>query len=271
MWLPVWGQDDVLRQATIRSLERQGQNALLIALDADGRGRIWRSENLGASFHETYSAADESIRVTALAVAPTNPNRVLAGLSDGLVIGSNDGGETWSSVTTFATEVQYLAFAPSDAARVYGILATRGPVRSTDGGATFEELARIRVDRDEPGEGETLNRFTQGRTTLQIAVHPADPNHILLATGAGLLRSTDGGRRFVQLPVPIKPEALPVRAVTLHPNNAGIIYTTAGDGLYTSFDGGSNWRVTRFTISPDLRYVWASRSAADLVLIGTAE
>src|SRR3989344_2218586 len=140
MWLPVWGQDNVLQQTTIRAIERQGQSALLISLDADKRGRIWRSENLGASFHETYSAANDGITITALAVAPTNPNRVLAGLSDGLVIGSGDGGETWSSLTTFEVEVQYLTFAQSDAARVYGLLATRGPIRSVDGGATFEEL-----------------------------------------------------------------------------------------------------------------------------------
>lgn len=270
-WLPVWGQEEVLKGISVRAFARVADAGVLIALDSDNRGRVWKSEDAAASFRETYSAADEKVYVTALTVSPSNPSHVVAGLSDGLLIASHDGGETWASETIFDDAITSLTFAAASDNVLFGSLVKKGAIKSVDGGETWEELSRIRLQRDDPQRDAALSKFSGSRSVFGVILHPIDAAQLLLATAGGLLRSYDSGVHWELLPVPLRPEALPVRAAAYDPRNPTIIHTTAGDGLYTSFDGGANWRVTRFTISPALSRIAVSRQTSDLVLIGTTK
>lgn len=270
-WLPVWGQEEILRSSTIRGIARTQDGGLLLALDFDKRGRIWKSEDGGATFRETFSSANDKVLVTTLAVSPVNKLRVLAGLSDGLLIQSLDGGETWSSLTTFNDVIALLTFGRNSDTTVYGSLVAQGMIRSLDGGATFENLSKLRLTRDDPAFEQALSRYTGSRTILSIALHPTDPNQLLIATAGGLLRTRDQGTHWELLPVPLRPEALPVQSVAYDPQNPRTLYTTAGDGLYTSFDDGANWRITRFSIRPALSLLAVSRQDGEMVLLGTTD
>ncbi|OHA50085.1 MAG: hypothetical protein A2682_03270 [Candidatus Terrybacteria bacterium RIFCSPHIGHO2_01_FULL_58_15] len=258
-----------LERATVRSVALAGGSTLLVSVDSGDRGRVWKSFDDGATFRETYSAAREGVWVNTLAVPAQDATRVLAGLSDGLLVGSSDGGESWTKLTQFSAEVRAIRFAPSDPAVVYALTEGQGMVRSRDRGQTWEDLAQLFNVPDAGTEGKALSQFSRGRDVFAIAVHPYDAQQLLLATAAGLLRSSDGGTRFVELPVPLRPGALPVRAAAFLPTNPSVLYATAGDGLYTSFDGGVNFRVTRFSISPKLTIVASSAADARLLLIGT--
>lgn len=268
-WFPVWGQDDVLKTATVYGIARVANGGILLARELQGRGRIWKSEDGGATFRETYSAATEGIQISALAVSPVNSSVVLAGLSDGLLIRSEDGGETWSSLTTFGNPIQLLAFARNSDSIMFGVLEGRGLIRSTDGGAEFEEMSRIRLSRDDPAFDQQYSKYPNSRSIYGLAIHPTDTNQLMIATAGGLLRTRDLGQHWEQLPIPLRPESLPLRGVAYDPRNPGILQVTAGDGLYTSFDDGRNWRVTRFTINPALTHLAVSRRDSNLVLIGT--
>lgn len=270
-WLPVWGQEDVLKSATIYSIARLTDGGILLARELDSRGRIWKSEDGGATFRETYSAAIDKVLVTSLAVSPVNSNIVLAGLSDGLLIKSGDGGETWSSVTEFGNAISLIVFARNSESTVFGVLVGKGLIRSLDGGSTFEELARIRLPRDDPAADQQLSKYQNSRSIFGIAIHPTDVNQMMAATAGGLLRTRDLGTHWEKLPVPLRPESLPLRAVAYDPKNSSILYTTAGDGLYSSDDDGASWRVTRFTIRPALTHLAISRLDGDLVLLGTTK
>lgn len=271
-WEKMNGPEDILAKAIIRSFVIGKEGTMFLALDAGGRGRIWKSSDRGETFREVYSAARNGVTVQAIAIPRQDTNVVLAGLSDGLLIGSTDEGESWTKLSQFTGSLSSITFAPSDPAIVYGIVDRVGAVRSRDRGVTWEELTRLTPDPKAPKtSAQRLATFPGGRAVYAIAVHPTNPNEILLATASGLLRSQDGGVLFTQLPVPLKPEALPVRSAAFDPSNPAIIHTTAGDGVYTSFDGGMNWRVTRLTIRPKLALIRVSVADGNTILIGTAD
>src|SRR3989344_4784572 len=142
-WEAVLGQDTILQKAVIRSFVRgQGDATFFFAVDADGRGRIWKSADGGSTFAETYSAAKDGVVIRAVALPRQDPRVLLAGLSDGLIIGSTDEGLSWTALTQFAGAGAHIQFAPSDPAIVYATIERLGVMRSQDWGVTWEDLTR---------------------------------------------------------------------------------------------------------------------------------
>ena len=96
------------------------------------------------------SAAFPSGTVSAIAIAPGNPNRVLMGTTSGRVYRSDaattaTGTTTWTEYTVNAGgHVSSLAFAPGSANTVYATISTYGRphvLKSTDGGATWANVS----------------------------------------------------------------------------------------------------------------------------------
>lgn len=273
-WQAVWGEEKLLERSVVRSFAQQSADTWILALDADNRGRIWKTDDRGKTFRETYSAAKDKVFITRIAVPRQDTKIVLAGLSDGLLIGSSDSGETWTSLNQFQGAVSELIIAPSDPSVVFVSIDRVGALVSRDRGATWEEPGQkglnFSIDNPIGGQGN-LQMFQGSRLIYSIAIHPNDANRILFASTSGLLVTSDGGTIWSQLPIPLRPESLPLRSVLYDPISPDTIYVTGGDGFYTSFDRGENWRVTRFTIRPKLTRIGVSASDRNIILVGTGE
>lgn len=273
-WRALWGEEKLLERAVVRSLAQQSEQTWILALDADNRGRIWKTDDAGKTFRETYSAAKDKVFITRIAVPRQDTKVVLVGLSDGLLIGSTDGGETWTSLNQFLGAVSELVIAPSDPAVVFASIDRVGAMVSRDRGVTWKEPGQrdLNFTFDNPiGSQGNLGTFQGSRQIYSIAIHPQDANRILFASASGLLSSSDGGTIWAQLPVPLRPESLPLRSVLYDPISSDTIHVTGGDGFYTSFDRGENWRVTRFTIRPKLTRIGVSVADRKIILVGTGE
>lgn len=278
-WETVWGDGELLRQAVVRALAQASETTWLFALDADRRGRIWKTSDTGATFREVFSTAKDNVTVKTLAIPRQSPAVVFAGLSDGLLIGSTDGGESWTSLQQFSGAVNAITIAPSDPQTIFAIIERFGVLVSKNQGKTWAEPGStpktdtiVRYDQPSLGaQRSNLSSFSGSRQIFSVAVHPQNAGSMLFASASGLLRSEDNGLNFVQLPVPLKPQALPLRAVAFDPAILSTIHVTAGDGFYTSFDNGQNWRVTRFTVAPKLSRIGISTIDRNIILIGTGE
>ena len=89
-----------------------------------------------------------------------------------------------------------------------------------------------------------------GRTT-GIALHPTDPNTLLIGTaGGGVWKSTDAGSSWVPLTDSLND--LSVGAIAIAPSNPDVVYLGSGEGglaidfipgigFLKSTDGGANW------------------------------
>ena len=176
-------------------------------------------------FHPPFEAG----HIHAVAIHPSRPSVIVAGVEHGGVLRSVDGGMTWQE-TRAGTDAHRIAFDPIDPDRVL-LAAGSGLFTSSDAGLTWrahEQLA-----------GYYLHTVTFAPTdptkVLVYADRSSDPLHL----------STDGGRTWntVGEGLPASRPADPLRFHPLDPTT--IIYAGDGDSdqsqLFHSRDLGRSW------------------------------
>ena len=144
---------------------RQGKPARLGLIESRDAGASWTSRSLSgeADFHAlaasrgtTYgweagtnrllASTDglswetrSTLQLSALAVDPARPERLVAAGADATLV-SSDGGRTWQPIID-APQLAALSWTP--AGTLWGVDATGGAHSSTDGGTTWEAAGRV--------------------------------------------------------------------------------------------------------------------------------
>lgn len=196
-----------------------------------GRG-IYKSTDGGTSFQSLASTATWSY-VNRIAVAPGNPNLLLAATrSPGGIQRSTNGGATWTLVRS-ATACMQVLFDPNDGnkclADVYESSVHR-VVYSTNGGQTWTNAAT----------GLTGQSGLSGRIELAYARSAPGTVYASCGTDGGLIwRSTDGGANWtVRTPAGSgSGAAWYYNTLWVDPTDANLLVTGAYH-LYKSTDGG---------------------------------
>lgn len=246
-------------------------------------GGIYLSENSGGSWKYVSLGAIAKPVGNPLAIAPSNPKRLL--LPDvNILYRSKDGGNTWAATRIGGGDVYGIAFDPKDSQTVYAALSG-GPggsfLRSSDGGATWDRIARgitdipksRRIHAGPAGKvymvtwrgiyksedrGETwtpLGGHVAGAEVVQFSPDPKSPDTLYtIVKKKGLLKSIDGGiswsridRGFVYVP----------NAVVIHPVNPNLLFVGSYTGVKKSTDGGKKWH----SANRGLAAAWVDRLA----------
>jgi photosystem II stability/assembly factor-like uncharacterized protein len=160
-----------------------------------------------------------------LAFSPTEPETILFGHHDGLLI-SNNGGKDWNPGTLKNVDVMALAVPSSNPEIMY---AAGHDVfyKSLDGGATWESTQTNLPGSDIHG----------------FAVDPEDDTKVFAhIVGYGLYGSQDGGHTWSVLSENIPPSTYNL----VVGENSRTLYAAAGDaGLWQSLDAGKTWSVIK--------------------------
>lgn len=227
-------------------------------------GGILRTDDAGQSWQSLDSQAFESASVGALAVAPSAPSVVYAGmgestyrsymssLGDG-VYKSTDGGDTWKPIGLQETlRIGSIAVDPKDAETAYVAAMgdpwspsdARGLYKTGDGGLHWDRVL-------------FLNDTT---SVVDVSIDPADPDTLYASTwdnvrspwylrsagpGSGIFKSRDGGKTWRRLSEGL-PNSLGKVALAVSPADSSRIYallesTPEKGGLYVSNDHGDHW------------------------------
>jgi hypothetical protein len=192
--------DPGLRGRAIETMERQEKNRRLESIiNGDitpAAGGAWTPigprpipNGVGSSTGPT------SGRVTAIAIDPTNSNKIYLGTAQGGVWRSLDGGTNWTSVFDNAQTqaIGALAIAPSSPSTLFvgtgefnscadcffGVGLYR--IDNADGAATLVGP----INPQQTIGNLTYNVFN-GRSITRILVHPTDPNTIWVSTARGV-------------------------------------------------------------------------------------
>lgn len=155
---------------------------------------MWRTTDAAANWTRASNSTCGNGSVSAIAVAPTNPNRIVSGMRDGC-INRTTSGLTSTGATVWATSqpsgtagafVSWLAFDRVNENVVYATYSTFGVPhvwKSIDGGATWTSIDGTGVARIPDVPVHTL------------VVDPTNSARLFVGTDVGVFNSDDGGGR----------------------------------------------------------------------------
>jgi photosystem II stability/assembly factor-like uncharacterized protein len=265
-----------------------GTGAIYAAAASEWHGSaVWRSNDLG----ETWTHSSEGIayevdgerkisKVSSLAAAH---GRVLVGVEAPGIFSSDDGGETWSLLSTLAGQpgseawddpanqppghlgLSSLTFDGEDPSRFWAIVQGIGAYETTDDGSTWTPRNRgLRAEWPRPHEevGFCVHRLVRS---------PVDGDRWYQQNHCGMHRSDDGGHNWTEIT-----EGLPCDfgfAAAAHPHDRDTFYVIPLDpghgrfmpdghaAVWRTRDAGSSWQRLDKGLPHENAYVGVLRSA----------
>lgn len=189
-----------------------------VSLSVDG-GLNWSPLNTGA---QVYS----------FTIDPRTPRVLYAGIIDGGLMRSDDGGQTWRHIDSGLSEpsIAQLGMVAESPNLLYASGYCKF-FKSTDGGLHWQLMANSLP-------------FSY-RYDYSLDIDPFEPDRVFLALGsAGLFRSSDGGVHWSAVGGPF--EGQTVSSVVHDPRVPGRLFAATSQ-LFRSEDGGTTWQSTGYT------------------------
>lgn len=208
----------------------------------DNEDGIWLSEDNGSTWSKTHNTG--AVFITG---ATDDPDLVIAGLTDGGYVISQDGGKSWSSGhinDPFGNSITFTdASAVNKNSPIY--LSTRhatrsGVFRSNNLGNSWQYIF---------SNSDAINTF--GSLIEQIEVVSSNPNILYARTGFAhdIIKSTDGGSSFISIKNGLPANITSLGAMRVNPDNGNQLFILNN----ISGNGGSSW--SQQSISPN-NYFW---------------
>jgi len=228
-------------------------------------GGLWKSTDAGASWSCVSDGYFKSSSVGAVAVSPSNPDVVYAGMGERDIRGdisagdgvykSTDGGKTWKHIGLEATQnISRIQIDPANPDIVYvaalghvwGANPERGVYKSTDGGQTWKQVL-FESDRAgavdlcmDPNNPNTLYAATWEAWRTPYALNSGGP-------GSKLYKTTDGGATWTDLSRnPGMPAGvlgkIGISVSPVKSDRVWAIVEAQDGGIFRSDDAGKTWQ-----------------------------
>lgn len=218
-------RDGVVMTILVHPRRSQVLFASLWTLDPTKGGGVFRSGDGG----RTWTLAGLGGKaVRALAMAPSDPDYIVAGALDG-VYRSPDGGVTWGRISPEGHEeirnLDSLAIDPDDPDIIYAG-TYHLPWKTEDGGRNWFEIHDGMLDDSD---------------VMSILVDRSNPKRIFASACSGIYRSRNGGRLWQKIQgIPFS--ARRTHVIRQHPLDPQTIYAGTTEGLWKSVNGGDSWK-----------------------------
>lgn len=210
------------------------------------RAKLYRSDNRGNSWKEIYTEPANGPVITALAHNSSRSGSLIVGLSTGVLLRTEDSGQTWINVPSAPDAVLQLAFDPWHSGWIYALTQTK-LLQSKDMGATFSEI----TIKPRPAATDTVARAANQAVTNQLngriigvkfVVDPTTSGVLYVGTEkSGVWKSADSGLTWDALNVLNSSKKYPIRAIAINPFNSQEVVYSGAQAVYKSTNGGADW------------------------------
>lgn len=205
---------------------------LLPSKNAASSATFLRSDDAGNSWAPKMKIDEKKniagIDVLTMAVNPDDPNNIYLGtMSNGLFM-TKDAGETWKKV----------AFAD----KAYGLVFDLRNPQIMYGSGVFNNRAKIYKREAEDQEWkEIYTEPSEGTTISSLAIDNRNSQILFAGTSGGvIIKSTDGGKTWVNLKVTMNGPSAPITAIGFDSaNDAHVFFAAFQSGILETKNGGA--------------------------------
>ncbi len=233
-------------------------SVVYVAAVVDNRGRIFKTEDSGLSWKEIYTEPGVGSLVLSMEIDHQNSKNIYAGTDKGLIMFSENSGETWKNLTWTSGPVYKIAIDFSDSNLVYFAIFDEKVIMTRDGGKTFVGIE---------GGGWEENKVTPTSPTA-LATDPENSYWVYAAGREGLMRSKDKGENWEMLKILSKSDEQSIQTIAINPVNFNEIFYGAGQALYKSIDSGITWSTVPFNTKGLISLIEFSNENPSELIVG---
>lgn len=192
------------------------------------RAKIYKRLQEDQEWKDIYTEPSEDTVISTLAISKADPQILYAGTSDGVILKTTDGGQTWTSLKKADGPVIGIAFdSANDAHVLFGIFQKR-ILETKDGGKNIEDATK-RI----PNVGGSLSIYT-------VIADPYSAGVFYIGTGDGIFRRSED-ETWNAVNIIESSKEFPIHAIAINPKNSKEIIYSSAKALYKSIDGGETW------------------------------
>ncbi len=203
------------------AVDPKAKHIVYVAVDS----RLFRTGDANRTWENIYLEAMPDVEITSLAINHLFPSFVYAGLSDGRLIKSENGGASWTSLYNFEGEIEQILINPYNVQIMYLLAKDRGIYRSEDQGIKWMPLK----ENYQSGNAE------------QIIFNQNFSDALIMVKENGLFHTENGGRNWEEYKLVSSNRGLKICSLAIDPQNPDVVYYATQKTIYKSVDGGENW------------------------------
>lgn len=223
-----WQQFEVMNVGNVTSIAVDPKNKCLVY--ATMANKLYQTENCGKDWLNAYYHQKEAVILTAMAIDPKDGKNVYLGTSEGEVLKSTDGGQSWLTAYRLPNDkVMDIIVDPFDSKIIYVGSAVKGLFKSYDGGTSWTSL------------GDGLKSYVGSHQYRKLIYSPSAYNTLLFISKFGLLKTTDGGATWKIVDLLPAHKTTSILAVAVNPATSTEFYYVTASTLVKTTDGGIKW------------------------------
>lgn len=208
----------------------------------NGRAKIFKRLMDGQEWKEIYTEPADGTTISTIAINKVNPQILYAGTSEGVIIKTADGGQTWVNLKINADlkgPIVSIGFDAANDSHVLFAVFQVGVLETKNAGASIENITE-KID-------------TVGRTNsiYTLTVDPYLGGVAYVGTGNGIFRR-GGGDEWKSMNLIESSKAWPVRAIAINPKNSKEIMYSSAKAIYKSIDTGGKWATFQLDTSKEI-------------------
>jgi photosystem II stability/assembly factor-like uncharacterized protein len=251
-----WQQFADLNKGKIRAMAVDAKDKC--NLFAVAENKLYKSVDCGRFWKNIYYHQDPTVVLNSVAVDYNNGALVYLATSEGEVLKSADGGQTWTTVERVKNgSFVDLVIDSRNSRMIYAATAKNGIFKTVDAGIHWQTL------------GEGLKAYTGSHEYKSLIIDSATPDSLILVSKYGMLRSRDAGQSWEIVELLPAPKATAISAVAVNPLNSLEIYYTTATTLVKSVDGGLKWSSQKLPFSRLVNQIIIDPSQPQNVYLGT--